>query len=230
VLRRLALVLTVLVAALLALPGLASADESIASYDVTIAVAANGSFHVREQLAYDFGSADRHGILRTIPVRYRYDSTYDRVVEVTNIVATSPSGAPTDVATSVDSGVLTIKVGDPGRTVSGQQSYVLEYDVRGAMNAFPDHAEVYWNAIGPEWAASISSVSVTVRGPAAPTKVACYAGPDGSGLPCTARGSRVGRRCSPKPPLTRTKDSPSPSGCQREASRCPLRCSPSSSA
>ena len=60
-LRRLALVLTVLVAALLALPGLASADESIASYDVTIAVAANGSFHVREQLAYDFGSADRHG-------------------------------------------------------------------------------------------------------------------------------------------------------------------------
>ena len=186
VFRRLALVLTLVVAALVALPGLALADESIAPYDVTIAVAANGSFHVREQLSYDFGSADRHGILRTIPVRYRYDSTYDRVVEVTNIVATSPSGAPTDVATSVDSGVLTIKVGDPGRTVSGRQSYVLDYDVGGAMNAFPDHAEVYWNAIGPEWAASISSVKVTVRGPAAPTKVACYAGPDGSGLPCTS--------------------------------------------
>src|SRR5206468_3896365 len=76
-----------------------------------------------------------------------------------------------------------------GRTVSGRQTYVLDYDVRGAMNAFPDHAEVFWNAVGTEWSAAVRRATVAVEGPAPPTEAACYAGPDGSGLPCTS--SRV---------------------------------------
>jgi uncharacterized protein (TIGR04222 family) len=62
---------------------------------------------------------------------------------------------------------------------------VLDYDVHGAMNRFSDHVEVYWNAIGPEWAVPVGRATVQVRTPAAPTQVACYAGPDGSALPCT---------------------------------------------
>ncbi len=183
-LKRLAVVLALGLAALLGTSGTALADESIDGYDVTITVAADGGFHVREALSYNFGSEQRHGILRTIPVRYSYDDTYDRVVDVSNVLVTSPSGAPANVDTSIDSGVLTMKVGDPNNTVTGEQKYVLDYDVRGAMNAFSDHAEVYWNVIGPEWSAPIRLVTATVSGPAAATVVACYAGPAGSGLPC----------------------------------------------
>jgi hypothetical protein len=189
-LRRLAVPL-LLVAAVVGLGSLTAAPpawaaESIPRYDVELDVHADGSFHVREQIAYDFGDEQRHGIYRTIPVRYRYDDSRDRVVEVTNIRVTSPTGAPTDVDTQEDNGVLTIRVGDPDTTVTGQQTYVLDYDVRGAMNAFPDHAEVFWNAVGTEWSAAIARATVAVRGPAAPTQAACYAGPDGSGLPCTS--------------------------------------------
>lgn len=162
------------------------ADESIATYGVQLTVHADGTFHVREQIAYDFDGAERHGIFRMLPVRYTYDDNSDRVVEVTGVQVTSPSGAPTDVDLSESDGALTIRVGDPDSTVSGQQVYVLDYDVRGAMNAFADHDEVFWNAVGPEWSAAIGRVTATVTGPAAATQAACYAGPDGSGLPCTS--------------------------------------------
>jgi hypothetical protein len=165
------------------------AVESIPRYDVVVTVHADGTFHVHEQIVYDFGDAQRHGIYRTIPVRYTYDDSRDRVVDVRNIRVTSPTGAPTDVQTQEDNGTLEIRVGDPGRTVTGLQTYVLDYDVSGAMNAFPDHAEVFWNAVGTEWSAAITRATVAVQGPAAPTQAACYAGPDGSGLPCTS--SRV---------------------------------------
>ena len=182
--RLLALVVLSLAVLVVPLASTSYADESIPAYTVTLQVRADGTFHVREQITYDFGNADRHGILRTLPVRYQYDDTQDRVVEITNVEVTSPTGAPADVGVSEDAGTLTIKVGDANQTVTGQQQYVLDYDVRGAMNVFTDHVEVFWNAIGPEWPAPISAVHTVVIGPAAPTKVACYAGPDGSGLPC----------------------------------------------
>ena len=53
------------------------------------------------------------------PVRYSYDDTQDRVVEVSNVTVTSPTGAPTDVDLSEDGGMLTIRIGDPDTTVTG---------------------------------------------------------------------------------------------------------------
>src|SRR4051812_23856786 len=158
--------------------GVAWAAESISRYDVQVSVSRDGSLHVREKIAYDFGDSQRHGIFRTIPVRYTYDDTQDRVVDVTDVRVASPTGASTDVDRSEDGGILTLRVGDPNREVTGRQTYVLDYDVRGAMNAFPDHAEVFWNAVGTEWSAPVTRATVAVTGPAPPTQAACYAGPD----------------------------------------------------
>lgn len=164
----------------------AHADVGITTYTVDLTVNKDGSFHVRESIPYDFGTDQRHGIFRTLPVRYSYDDTQDRVVEVTGVTVTSPTGAPTDVDLSEDGGVLTIRIGDPDTTVTGRQTYLLDYDVRGAMNQFSDHDEVFWNAIGTEWSVPIQAATVTVHTPARATQLACYAGPDGSALPCTA--------------------------------------------
>ena len=66
-----AIAVTVL-ATILVAPGGASAQaglESITSYDTRIAIQRDGSILVTEQIAYDFGSDERHGIFREIPVR-----------------------------------------------------------------------------------------------------------------------------------------------------------------
>jgi uncharacterized membrane protein len=185
VLRRL-IALVVVTLGVLAVPlaGASYADEYISSYKITLQVHADGSFHVHEAINYDFSTEVRHGILRTIPVQYRYNDTRDRVVEVTNVAVTSPTGAPTAVDVSEDSGTLTIRIGDPNETVTGPQTYLLDYDVRGAMNVFADHVEVFWNMVGPEWDVPVNAVQAVVEAPATATKAACYAGPEGSGLPC----------------------------------------------
>lgn len=173
----LALAVTLLV---LPLAAPALAEETIPSYDVAIDVRPDGSLHVREEIDYDFGSAQRHGIYRTIPVRYPVDDTYDRVIEIGGLRVVSTTGAPSGVETSEEGGSLVIRVGDPDRTVSGRQTYVLDYDVRGAMNSFSDYEEVYWNAIGPEWEAPIDRGSVRVTVPVDGAAALCFAGPAGS--------------------------------------------------
>jgi len=162
----------------------ALAVETIPSYDVRIDVRANGTFHIREEIAYDFGTAQRHGIFRTIPVRYTYDDTRDRVVTIKGLRVVSTTGAPSGVQTSTESANLVVRVGDPDRTVTGRQVYVLDYDVSGALNAFPDHAELYWNAVGPEWEAAIDRVTVRVSGPVPVTRSTCVAGYRGAEDPC----------------------------------------------
>ncbi len=175
-------------------PAGAAEGEGIASYDVTLTVNADGSLVVLEAIGYDFGPNERHGITRTIPTRVPYDDDSDRVYELSEVAVLSPTGAPDDVERSTSGGTTTLRIGDPDRTVSGLQDYRITYTVAGALNAFPDHAELYWNAIGAEWDVPIGSASVTVVTPQPATQQACFAGPFGSGLPCgaaAADGDRV---------------------------------------
>jgi hypothetical protein len=169
-------------AATTAAPGV----EGIADYAVAIQARPDGSIHVRERIAYTFPeSPARHGIQRLIPVRVPYDDGHERVYPISNVTVSSPSGAPAQ-STTDDEPTTTIRIGDPDRTVSGTQTYVLQYDVRGVVNSFSDHQEVYWNAIGTQWQVPIDAATVRVTGPAAITGSTCFHGPAGSTATCTA--------------------------------------------
>ncbi len=192
------LVLAVLAASAFVLltgpPAGAAPGEVITSYDVVMTVRADGRMHVREQITYDFGSWRRHGILRVIPTKAHYDDTYDRIYKLDNVKVSSPTGAPDDV--EVEKGDdTTIRIGDLDKTITGKQTYVIDYDIEGALNAFSDHEELYWNAIGSEWLVPITAATATVNMPASITKVACFGGPVGSTLPCTS-GVHDGQRAT----------------------------------
>ena len=75
-----------------------SVEESINSYDVQATVGSDGVLEVVETIQYDFGFTSHHGIYRTIPVRYPYDDTYERVLKVSDIHVSSD--APDDLETS----------------------------------------------------------------------------------------------------------------------------------
>jgi uncharacterized membrane protein YgcG len=166
-------------------PALAVPGESIRTYDVKLTVLPDGGLRVSETVEYDFGSAERHGIFREVPTRVPYDQGNDRVYRLHDVEVTSPTGAPSDVDRSESGGVTTLRIGDPDRTVSGRQVYDIDYTVDGALNAFDDHDELYWNAIGDRWDVPISEATVVVELPATPTQATCFAGPSGSSLPCT---------------------------------------------
>lgn len=168
--------------------------ERISSYDVAIEVRPNATLHLREEIVYDFGTTERHGIIRDIPVREPYDDERDRVYRVTNLSVSSPSGAPADLAESHSGDMLSLRVGDPDRTITGAQTYVFEYDLEGALNAFDSHDELYWDAVGDGWAVPIDRATASVQTPGTISRVACFAGPLGANDECaqaTVEGNRA---------------------------------------
>jgi hypothetical protein len=61
--------------------------EQITSFRSDVVVGSDGVVTVTETIAYDFGSNERHGIIRVIPTRFSYDDVkkgYDRVTPSTS--------------------------------------------------------------------------------------------------------------------------------------------------
>ena len=171
---------------LVALPAWAqSAQEVIHDYTVEIRVLSDGDVRIRETIEYDFGTSRHHGIFRTIPSRYHRDSVYDRVYRIEDVSVTA-SGAPSNTEVSQEGSSTVIRIGDPDVEISGRHTYTIAYRVAGALNAFTDHDELYWNAIGDEWKVPIERAEVTVHAPTDIRRVTCFQGYTGSTEPCTA--------------------------------------------
>jgi uncharacterized membrane protein YgcG len=158
--------------------------EQIDRYLVSIVIESNGTLIVHEQITYEFGSSPHHGIFRDIPVVYRYDKTHDRIYRLHVQSVSASGGAPAQYTVARQGADDEIKIGDPDKTITGKHTYALAYTVEGALNAFPDHDELFWNAIGTEWSVDIANATTDVSAPGPITQVACFAGSQGSRLPC----------------------------------------------
>jgi hypothetical protein len=165
--------------------GTAHADdaERITAYDVVLEIRPDGRLDVTETISYDFGANRRHGIVRRIPVRFDHDDTHERTYPLSGVAVTA-DGRPARVAATDEGTYRVLTIGDPDREISGVHRYTLRYTVRGALNRFDDHIELYWNAVGSEWSVPITAVRAQVRAPAELRRVGCYAGEPGSRLPC----------------------------------------------
>ncbi|MGE0059652.1 MAG: DUF2207 domain-containing protein, partial [Dehalococcoidia bacterium] len=149
----------------------------ITSFDAEYTINVDGSVIVIEDIQVDFNNLDKHGIYRLIPTTYAV-SQGGRLIEisvrgVTNGVVAVP------YTISHPSGSLEIKIGDPNRLISGRQRYRIEYSVTGALNAFTDHDEFYWNVTGTSWDVPMQRVSAKVQAPGI-GEVTCYQGAAGS--------------------------------------------------
>jgi uncharacterized protein (TIGR04222 family) len=171
--------------ALTAAPASAQASvlESIHRYDVSIRIEPSGSIVVSETIDYDFGSTPKHGIYRDLPERVRYDDTFDRVYPI-HVLRVSATGASAEQSVDHQDGTLRLRIGDPDRTVTGEHTYTIVYRVDGAMDGFPDHDELYWNAIGADWSVPIQSATVHIQAPTPVSRIACFEGPIGSSFSC----------------------------------------------
>jgi uncharacterized membrane protein YgcG len=163
--------------------------ERIRDYRVNMQVEPSGALLVVERIAYDFDGTEHHGIFRDIPVRFRFDDRYDRLYRLHVLSVQGSAGTPDQYDVNKSGSELEIKIGDPDRTITGLHTYTITYRIEGALNQFSDHDELYWNAIGTDWAAPIEHADVRVRIPADVQRIACFAGPRDSSLPCQASSS-----------------------------------------
>lgn len=186
-------VVLVLLLGLLCAPTASAAPtgDSVDQFGIDYVVTPDGTLRVTETIVYRFGpSSGRHGIIRDLLVR-EPANTKDQRYDISAVTVASPN-APTTFTTETltASGgrqrTLRLKIGSPTQTVSAPTAtYVITYQVHGALRHFDDHTELYWNATGGQWQASLAKVTVQVTAPDGVQKTQCYAGPSGSTKPCT---------------------------------------------
>ena len=193
------------VAARPARPADAQTGEIIRSFDATYEIRTDGTVLVTENILYDFGTAQRHGIFRDIPVEYVYDPDpdYHRVISL-DVQSVTDGSNKIPYTKSRVGGDLELKIGDANVLVSGQQRYVITYVAKGALNPQDSWDEFYWNATGNEWEVTIQKASATVTAPSI-ERTTCFQGRTGSTDPCSISGDA-------SPVFTSTQSLPPGSG------------------
>ncbi len=168
-------------------PAAVPAADRMGSFAATVELDRAGGILVTETISYAFDTsqAPRRGILRAITVRQRVADRADvfRAYAISQISASSPSGAAADVTPEDRGGVVVIRIGNPNRTVRASETYVLRYHLAHVANPIADQAtaELYYNVFKDDQVPK-TSVEVQVSGPAAATDVRCWRGPGSA--PC----------------------------------------------
>jgi uncharacterized membrane protein len=155
------------------------AEPYIKSFESFIDVHKDGVMVVRERIVVDFGEEERHGIYRKIPYYFQ-----GRKLEFSLISVEDDSGSSYQVWEEKEDGKVYWRIGDPEVLVKGEKVYNITYKVKGAINYFKEHDEVYWNVNGTEWEMEIKEISCIVNLPegvdVSKVKYTFYTGKKGS--------------------------------------------------
>src|SRR5690606_13166941 len=177
-------VLAAIVLWLLACAAPLMAQERIEAYDIQVAVQADGSLEVTENIRIRAeGERIRRGIQRDFPTRYR-DRHGNRVVVGFDVIEVLRDGRPEPWFTeSIGNGMRINTGNDDFLPVPSTFTWTLRYRTTRQLGFFERHDELYWNAFGTGWAFAIDSGSVEVRlpqpVPQAQLQVEGYTGPQG---------------------------------------------------
>jgi uncharacterized membrane protein len=145
---------------LFASPALAQ-NFTINKFHSDIIIHEDSSFIVKETIDVKF-HRPRHGIYREIPFKYRDElgKTMETPLKVLSV--TDGSGKSWKYKVDRTGHVINIRMGDANKYVSGNQTYVIIYQVENAILFLGDHDELYWNVTGNDWKAPIREASADV--------------------------------------------------------------------
>jgi len=165
-------------------------QEKIDNYEISIKINSDSSINISEKIYYNFGTAEKHGIYRDIPIKY--DARGGKYkLDISKISVVDENNSPYVFKKSYEGPDLRLKIGESDKIVTGLKIYIINYTVKGAINYFNDHDELYWNAIGTEWLVNIEKASAVVVLPegvkADQTESKCYWGSYGSITECATQ-------------------------------------------
>ncbi len=162
--------------------------EKITSFDGEITINRDSTVNVKETISYDFGDAQKHGIFRFVPIKYKARGGNFNL-RISDIQVNDENGNPYNYVVSYPGNDIEIKIGDANKLLSGQKVYVVSYTIRRAINYFSDHDELYWNFTGDEWEIPIEKATLKVTLPAEAInnlQFKCYQGAYGTNAECSA--------------------------------------------
>ena len=151
------------IAALTLTPHTAAAAQVIRTYSSHIELHTNGSADVQEEIIYDFGSEEHHGIYRIIPLalqplgKVEYSS-----LDVSSILVTDRHGKRIQAKYDKGGNTVALTIGDPTVTLSGPQLYVIHYTLWGAVTSNLISDQFNWDVLGSDWQVGIERMRAEV--------------------------------------------------------------------
>ncbi|MFZ2049029.1 MAG: DUF2207 domain-containing protein [Minisyncoccia bacterium] len=162
-------------------------QEKINDFQTSIVVNSDSSLIVEENIVYDFGTLEKHGIYRTIPINYQ-TKLGNQSIGLKDISVTDEKDNAYNFTVSNSGNKEEIKIGNANFTITGVHVYKIKYKVERAIGYFDTFDEIYWNATGNEWNVPILKANATVLLPNTvalnEAKIACYYGYIGSNTKC----------------------------------------------
>lgn len=140
-------------------------DWYIKYFETEIVANKDSSLLITEMITADCGNApDKHGIFRILPTQIRTtEKTIETPVELISI--TDFNDRPLKYSTiknSIDH-TITWKIGDPKKTVTGENYYKVIYRIKNAIHFDnPQFDELYWNLNGNFWDLQIDNFTAKV--------------------------------------------------------------------
>ncbi len=164
--RQILRVILLLAAALGSLYG-----ESIERYEVDIVVEESGRLQVKEDIYYQFGFQEKHGIFRDIPFTVKVAALPTDLGIGDFRVSMDDSEVQWrqyNIDESDAGELVRVQIGSPSFTIHGLHKYTISYTVeKGVLPSSMDANEdaIRWNAIGTGWQIPINNIKINVHLP-----------------------------------------------------------------
>lgn len=139
----------------------AASGESIKKFESHVLIYKDGKAHISEDITYDFGENERHGIYRDIPIDYK-DGSNNFYLNANVNKVTNDAGEQVETDTSKENGNLRIKIGDPDKTVTGIHQYKISYELQPVVVKKDDQLFLNLDLLGEGWQVPIENFSATV--------------------------------------------------------------------
>ncbi len=131
------------------------ANYRISDYKIKVEVSEDYVLKVKEDYVFNYDTP-RHGFYRVIP----YQNYENHSIKIKNIKVDGGS-----YQTEKSAGLLTIRVGDPDITVTGEVPYSISYTFDIGADTYPDFDEFYFNLVGSLWECPIDKASFEITFP-----------------------------------------------------------------
>ncbi len=143
------------------------AQEQIKSYNSLVEVHVDGSIDVTERISvHAEGNQIRRGIYRDFPTIYK--DRFNNAVHVGfDVISVQRNGVTEPWFTEKKPNGIRVNTGnDNFLPVPADYTYTFRFHTTRQLGFFPDHDELYWNAIGTGWIFPIEGALVEVHLPA----------------------------------------------------------------
>lgn len=141
----------------------------VKSFDSDIQVNKDSTALVTEKIVAGCGNAEgKHGIFRVLPTQVQKTPNETIITPIELISITDFNGNSLKYSTINDASnhTITWKIGDPNKTVQGENNYKIIYRVKNVIRFDnPNFDEFYWNLVGNFWDIEIDQFQAKITFP-----------------------------------------------------------------